>query len=321
MKRTGAIMLLLGASALIGGCATATPTAPYSRPASWATPVEASPGLPNLHRVNAGLYRSAQPSREGFALLDTYVSLASGDPPLKTIVSLRASKDDSSSSPCPRHCASRRYRSRPGTPRTRTSSSSCGSPRRLPCNRCCSLPAWLGSHGHDGGRLSDRRRRLDQGAGHRRDDPWRLRLPPRVAKPTALHRGAGRRRHSRAGLGTRSVAMTRSPMQPRYRHRVAGCRRTRTGGNSHESTLEVLAVALTLALPSIAQSQAAQAQRRTPTRSPTASSPTSSPTRTSPAWSSASWSTGSSSTSALSACRTSTRSARSRATHSSAWHR
>jgi protein tyrosine/serine phosphatase len=96
MKRTSAILLLLGASALIGGCATATPTAPGPPPASWATPVEASPGLPNLHRVNATLYRSAQPSREGFALLDTHVSLASGDPPIKTIVSLRASRDDAS---------------------------------------------------------------------------------------------------------------------------------------------------------------------------------------------------------------------------------
>jgi len=96
MKRTGAILLLLSASAYIGGCATTAPTAIDSRPASWATPVEASPGLPNLHRVNASLYRSAQPSREGFVLLDTHVNFASGDPPIKTIVSLRTSKDDSS---------------------------------------------------------------------------------------------------------------------------------------------------------------------------------------------------------------------------------
>jgi protein tyrosine/serine phosphatase len=58
--------------------------------------VAAGPGLPNLHRVNAALYRSAQPTRAGFALLETHVSLANGDPPIRTIVSLRTSQDDSS---------------------------------------------------------------------------------------------------------------------------------------------------------------------------------------------------------------------------------
>jgi protein tyrosine/serine phosphatase len=56
----------------------------------------AIPGLPNLHRVNASLYRAAQPSRAGFVFLDTRASLANGDPPIKTIVSLRAFNDDSS---------------------------------------------------------------------------------------------------------------------------------------------------------------------------------------------------------------------------------
>jgi len=88
-------ILLLGASALIHGCVTTAPvTAHDVRPASWATPVEASPDLPNLHRVNSNLYRSAQPSREGFGRLDTHVSLASGDPPVRTVVSLRTSRDD-----------------------------------------------------------------------------------------------------------------------------------------------------------------------------------------------------------------------------------
>ena len=90
------VPLLLGMAALIGGCATAAPAASIARPARWAAPVEANVGLPNLHRVNAGLYRSAQPSGEGFVLLDEHVSLASGDSPIRTIVSLRAFKDDSS---------------------------------------------------------------------------------------------------------------------------------------------------------------------------------------------------------------------------------
>jgi protein tyrosine/serine phosphatase len=98
MKRPHAILLLLllSTSAIIGGCATAAPVAPGLRPANWAAPVVARPGLPNLHRVNAGLYRSAQPSREGFVVLDTHASLANGDPPIRTIVSLRAYKDDTS---------------------------------------------------------------------------------------------------------------------------------------------------------------------------------------------------------------------------------
>jgi protein tyrosine/serine phosphatase len=94
--RSGTV-LLLGASALINGCVTTAPvTAHDARPAQWATPVAASPGLPNLHRVNATLYRSAQPSREGFVRLDSHLSLASGDPPIRTVVSLRTSRDDAS---------------------------------------------------------------------------------------------------------------------------------------------------------------------------------------------------------------------------------
>jgi len=71
-------------------------TAHDARPASWATRVEGSPDLPNLHRVNATLYRSAQPSREGFVRLDTHLSPGSGDPPIRTVVSLRTSRDDAS---------------------------------------------------------------------------------------------------------------------------------------------------------------------------------------------------------------------------------
>jgi protein tyrosine/serine phosphatase len=97
MKRAHEILLLLlSTSAIIGGCAAAAPVEPGLRPANWAAPVAASPGLPNLHRVNATLYRSAQPSREGFVLLDANESLARGDPSIRTIVSLRAYKDDSS---------------------------------------------------------------------------------------------------------------------------------------------------------------------------------------------------------------------------------
>jgi protein tyrosine/serine phosphatase len=40
------------------------------------------------------LYRSAQPEREGFLFLGAQPSLASGDQPVRTVVSLRAFNDD-----------------------------------------------------------------------------------------------------------------------------------------------------------------------------------------------------------------------------------
>ena len=79
---------------LVGGCSTVAPAAAGPRPENWASPVAASPGLPNLHRVNSSLYRSAQPSKEGFVFLGTQASLANADPPIKTIISLRAFNDD-----------------------------------------------------------------------------------------------------------------------------------------------------------------------------------------------------------------------------------
>jgi len=82
---------------LLGGCAAAPPPA-GSRPDQWATPV-AVPGVPNLYRVNASLYRSAQPTREGIAGIDEDVGLVNGDPPIKTVVSLRTFRTDASIDP------------------------------------------------------------------------------------------------------------------------------------------------------------------------------------------------------------------------------
>lgn len=56
-----------------------------ARPAVWAVPV-ARPGLPNLHLVEDGLYRGAQPLSEGFREL-----AAMG---VRTVVNLRASHSD-----------------------------------------------------------------------------------------------------------------------------------------------------------------------------------------------------------------------------------
>jgi hypothetical protein len=88
------VFALASVFALVGGSSTIAPAAADPRPATWATPVAASPGLPNLYRVNASLYRSAQPTKEGFVFLDAQTSLANADRPIETVVSLRAFNDD-----------------------------------------------------------------------------------------------------------------------------------------------------------------------------------------------------------------------------------
>lgn len=59
---------------------------PGQRPARWSQPLELA-GVPNLHRVNAHIYRSAQPTAEGMHNLYAFG--------IRTIVSLRAYHSDS----------------------------------------------------------------------------------------------------------------------------------------------------------------------------------------------------------------------------------
>jgi protein tyrosine/serine phosphatase len=93
--RSGTRTALAGMLILVGGyLPDALADTQAVRPTTWATPVAANPGLPNLHRVNATLYRSAQPTKEGFAFLAAQTSLSHDDRPIKTIVSLRAFNDD-----------------------------------------------------------------------------------------------------------------------------------------------------------------------------------------------------------------------------------
>lgn len=61
----------------------------------WVTSINANKGLPNFHRVNSLLYRSAQPTREGFAFLSRQPKLYPLDQPIKTVLSLRTFHDDS----------------------------------------------------------------------------------------------------------------------------------------------------------------------------------------------------------------------------------
>ena len=61
-------------------------TSSPARPAEWAQPVKVD-GAPNLNRVTANFYRSAQPTAEGFQAL-------AKDPGIKTVISLRAFHSD-----------------------------------------------------------------------------------------------------------------------------------------------------------------------------------------------------------------------------------
>lgn len=86
------ILTLVGMLSFGGGNALAETAA--HRPGNWAIPLAVNAGLPNLNRVNAMLYRSAQPSQQGFAFLNTFPVITRGVRPIKTILSLRAFHDD-----------------------------------------------------------------------------------------------------------------------------------------------------------------------------------------------------------------------------------
>ena len=89
MPRRVRLGLLLGFS-LATALSAATvgrsdePTA-KTRPAAWAVKLD-RPGLPNLFKINAGLYRGAQPTAEGIKELEKLG--------VKTILSLRANHTD-----------------------------------------------------------------------------------------------------------------------------------------------------------------------------------------------------------------------------------
>ena len=65
-----------------------------ARPDNWALPLAVDAGVPNLNRVTENLYRSAQPTKEGFVFLSSQPVLKQGDKPVNTIISLRAFNDD-----------------------------------------------------------------------------------------------------------------------------------------------------------------------------------------------------------------------------------
>lgn len=87
-------LVLIATILIFIGCTRVSPPNRSAKPSRWAIPVSATPGLPNLHRVNATLYRSAQPTRDGFAFLSRRPHLWNDDPPIKTVLSLRSAHDD-----------------------------------------------------------------------------------------------------------------------------------------------------------------------------------------------------------------------------------
>ncbi|GAC1375031.1 MAG: dual specificity protein phosphatase family protein [Aquirhabdus sp.] len=78
---------------ITSACSAATPTANIE-PQTWATPLTVNNGLPNLNRINRSLYRSAQPTKEGFKFLSQQPRLYNSDEPIKTVLSLRAFHSD-----------------------------------------------------------------------------------------------------------------------------------------------------------------------------------------------------------------------------------
>jgi protein tyrosine/serine phosphatase len=91
MKKIGAWLLLaviLGSATFLISAESTTPApaaAKAERNPEWAAPVPLA-GVPNLHKVADGVYRSAQPTAEGFKNLEKLG--------IKTVINLRALHDD-----------------------------------------------------------------------------------------------------------------------------------------------------------------------------------------------------------------------------------
>lgn len=83
MTQTSITTSLLAFFLVTGVCVSETNTT--ERPAEWAQPV-ALDGVPNLHRVTPGLYRSAQPTAEGMKNIEKLG--------IKTVINLRSFHTD-----------------------------------------------------------------------------------------------------------------------------------------------------------------------------------------------------------------------------------
>jgi protein tyrosine/serine phosphatase len=84
-SRLAALSGVLLAICLLAAIGRSDESAAKARPANWAVKLD-RPGLPNLHKLNDGLYRGAQPTAEGIRELEKLG--------VKTIVCLRANHSD-----------------------------------------------------------------------------------------------------------------------------------------------------------------------------------------------------------------------------------
>jgi protein tyrosine phosphatase (PTP) superfamily phosphohydrolase (DUF442 family) len=84
-SRFAVLAYILLASSLSPAAGRSDEPEPKNRPANWAVKLD-RPGLPNLHKLNDGLYRGAQPTAEGIRELEKLG--------VKTIVSMRENHSD-----------------------------------------------------------------------------------------------------------------------------------------------------------------------------------------------------------------------------------
>lgn len=84
-RATGLLLVWVGVWTAVLGPVAGRTVEPTNRPPAWAIKID-RPGLPNLHQLNDGLYRGAQPSPEGIKELEKMG--------VKTIVGLRSEHSD-----------------------------------------------------------------------------------------------------------------------------------------------------------------------------------------------------------------------------------
>ena len=85
IKRNKVLLAMVLAAVVLFQCGAGSSDQTGERPQHWATAVE-HPGLPNLYKISADLYRGAQPDKAGIEELKKMG--------IKTIISFRTSNED-----------------------------------------------------------------------------------------------------------------------------------------------------------------------------------------------------------------------------------
>ena len=166
-------IILVSSLALAAGCAPQNAASAAARPEKWAAPMTLA-GVPNLHKVADGLYRSAQPTAEGMTNL---VSLG-----IKTIVNLRDNHSDSDEiGALP--LAARRIEIFTANMKDKYVDEFLS----IVDDTNAAPPARRGPHGDDVCDVPHPAPGLDAGRCDRRNEKRRIRLPLRLGQPPAFH--------------------------------------------------------------------------------------------------------------------------------------